>query len=274
VSYDPTIYLGSAAHYLPGRPPYSRDLLEVVTRELGLDGSGHLLDVGCGPGVVAVPLAAGFDTVTGLDPDPAMLAEARQHAARQRVTGIEWIQGRAEEIAGLDLGPLRVVTFGQSFHWTDREAVAEIVYDRLVPGGAIVMITHDIDARPAPEGPGDPPIPHDQIGAVVARYLGPERRSGQGLARVPPDRYEAALARTRFGAAREVHAPGRADITRDIDGVISGYLSLTTSAPHLFGDRLDEFVAEVRALLEPRTTTGRFWDWPGDTALLIATKAR
>jgi hypothetical protein len=69
-----------------------------------------------------------------------------------------------------------------------------------------------------------------------------------------------------------VHAPGRTDITRDVDGVISGYLSMSYAAPHLFSDRLDDFVWEVRAVLETGTTTGRFWDWPGDTALLIAHK--
>ena len=69
-----------------------------------------------------------------------------------------------------------------------------------------------------------------------------------------------------------VLAPGRPDITRDVDGVISGYLSMSYAAPHLFGDRLHEFVTELRELLERSTTTGLFWDWPGDTALIVARK--
>ncbi|MDQ1375419.1 MAG: hypothetical protein QOJ09_2757, partial [Actinomycetota bacterium] len=52
VEYDPTIYLGSASHYLRGRPPYSQELGTVLGRELQLDGTGTLLDVGCGPGVL------------------------------------------------------------------------------------------------------------------------------------------------------------------------------------------------------------------------------
>lgn len=89
----------------------------------------------------------------------------------------------------------------------------------------------------------------------------------------PYGRYEDALARTRFGHARTVHAPGREDLTRDVDGVISGYLSMSYAAPHLFGDRLDSFVTAMRSLLNTRTTTGRFWDWPSDTAIIIATKS-
>jgi 2-polyprenyl-3-methyl-5-hydroxy-6-metoxy-1,4-benzoquinol methylase len=43
--------------------------------ELGLDGTGTLVDVGCGPGVLAVQLAPLFEVVIGIDPGPAMLAE-------------------------------------------------------------------------------------------------------------------------------------------------------------------------------------------------------
>ena len=35
--YDPTIYLGSAAHYRYGRPAYSPELEAVLTHEAGLD---------------------------------------------------------------------------------------------------------------------------------------------------------------------------------------------------------------------------------------------
>jgi hypothetical protein len=44
------------------------------------------------------------------------------------------------------------------------------------------------------------------------------------------------------------------------------------SAPHLFGDRLDDFAAEVRALLANRSAEGIFWDWPGDTEVVMARK--
>jgi len=32
------------------------------------------------------------------------------------------------------------VTFGQSFHWTNEQRVAETVYDMLEPGGAAVGV--------------------------------------------------------------------------------------------------------------------------------------
>jgi SAM-dependent methyltransferase len=269
--YDPTLYQGSAPHYLSGRPPYSDELGAVLSRELQLDGSGVLLDVGCGPGVLAVQLAPHFVHVLAVDPDPGMISEARRHAERQRAD-VTCLLARAEDLPTLGLPPMRMVTFGQSFHWTEGERVAELVYDLLEPGGAIVLVAPDIDARPVPEGPGEPPIPHDEIEALISAYLGPDRRAGQGLSRPPPDRYEVTLARTRFGPPVTVHAPAREDLTRDIGGVISGYLSTSFAAPHLFGDRLEQFVDDARRLMEGRTTSGRFWDWPGDTAMIIGRK--
>lgn len=53
---------------------------------------------------------------------------------------------------------------------------------------------------------------------------------------------------------------------------MSGYLSLASSAPHLYGDRLDDFTTEVRALLAARSSAGMFWDWPGDTEIVLARK--
>lgn len=80
------------------------------------------------------------------------------------------------------------------------------------------------------------------------------------------------MARNSFGTSRTVHAPGRPDIVRDVDGVIAGCLSMSYAAPHLFGSRLDAFVADLRNLLTSRSADGRFWDWPGDTEIVIATR--
>lgn len=225
--------------------------------------------------MLAVQLAGLVEHVLALDPDAEMLAQARAHAASCEIKPIEFVHARAEDVAELDLPPMRLVTFGQSFHRTDRVAVANAVYELLEPDGAMVLVVHRIDASPAPSGTGDPPIPDSEVQQLITRYLGRERRSGSGPAsRFGSERFEDTLARTGFGQVATVYAPGRRDITRDIDGVISGYLSMSYAAPHLFGDSLGRFIADLRHLLEVSTTTGRFWDWPGDTAAIIASKRR
>ena len=135
--YDPSFFEGAAVHYRCGRPPYSPRLEALLAEELGLDGGGRLLDVGCGPGILTVRLAHLFEGAVGLEPDPAMIAEGRRAAQERDIANITWIQARAEELPAVAPGPYRLVTFGQSFYWTDEVPVAEAVYDMVEPGGAL-----------------------------------------------------------------------------------------------------------------------------------------
>ena len=272
VRYDPTIYQGAAAHYRYGRPAYSPQLEAVLTAELGLDGTGKLLDGGCGPGILTVRLAHLFEDVVALDPDPAMLAEGRRVASEQTITNIRWVEALAEELPEAAPGPYRVVTFGQSFHWTDEARVAEAVFDMLEPGGALALIVHTVDGRPAPPHPGPPAIPHEEIRALTEKYLGSTKRAGQGTAPVRTHRFEDVLVRTRFGAPGSIFVPGIPDLVRDTESVLSGYFSMSYAAPHLFGELVDDFASEVRELLASRSPEGVFWDWPGDTEVVLARK--
>ncbi len=272
VPYDPTIYLGSAAHYRYGRPAYSPQLEAVLTQETRLDGNGRLLDVGCGPGVLTVRLAHLFRRAVGLDPDAGMLAEGRRAAEEKGVMNIRWVRGLAEDLPAVAPGPYKLVTFGQSFHWTDEQRVAETVYDVLEPGGALALIVHTVTGRTRPPDPGVPAIPHDEIKALVGKYLGSTRRAGQGTAPERTHRFEDVLARTRFGVPQQIFISGIPDLLRDSESVLAGYFSLSASAPHLFGDRLDDFASEVRALLASRSAEGIFWDWPGDTEVVLTRK--
>jgi SAM-dependent methyltransferase len=270
--YDPTIYEGSAAHYRVGRPPYSPQLEAVLAEELRLDGAGRLLDSGCGPGILTLRLAHLFEEAVGLDPDPDMLEEGRRAAGRQAVSNVRWVQAVAEDLPEAAPGPFRTATFGQSFHWTDEARVAETVYDLLEPSGALVLVVHTVGGRRVPPSPGPPPIPHEEIRALVAEYLGPTGRVGQGAAPVRNHRFEDVLVRTRFGAPDVVFAPGIPDLVRDTDSVVSGYFSLATSAPHLFGEEAGGFDRDLRELLAARSPDGIFWDWPGDTEIVLARK--
>jgi hypothetical protein len=146
------------------------------------------------------------------------------------------------------------------------------VYDLLEPGGALALVVHAVEGRPVPPSPGPPPVPHDEIRALVETYLGSARRVGQGLAKVRSHRFEDVLARTRFGVPRQLFVPGIPDLVRDSESIVAGCFSMATSAPHLFGDRVDDFADELRALLAERSPDGLFWDWPGDTEVVLARK--
>jgi SAM-dependent methyltransferase len=174
--------------------PYSPEIEALLAREAALDGTGRLLDAGCGPGVLTIRLAHLFAQAVGLDPDARMLAEGRRAAGEKGAGNIRWVQALAEDLPAVAPGPYRLVTFGQSFHWTDEQRVAETVYDLLEPGGALALIVHTVTGRPRPPGPpAMPAIPHDEIKALVqkcadaargpfprGRFLGLARRHRSG----------------------------------------------------------------------------------------------
>lgn len=273
VEFDSQAFQGTAEYYSIGRPPYSEQLADTMTRELSLDGTGQLLDVGCGPGVLVLELAGLFDQTVALDPEAGMLREGQRRCQQAGVDNVRWVLGVAEDIPVLGLEPCRVVTFGQSFHRVRRLEVAENVYDLLEPGGSLVVISNEVDGRPRPDGPGCPSIPHASVRELIVDYLGESTRhylatwhEGQ------PARFEDTLLRTRFGGSRTIYATGRPDLIKDIDTVVANYFSMSYAAPRLFGDRRTEFEADLRHLLHEHSPTGLFWDWPGDTAFVIATR--
>jgi SAM-dependent methyltransferase len=185
VLWDELLYAGSAQYYARGRLPYPPELADALRDELGLDGTGRLLDVGCGPGSLTLLLAPLFAEVVGIDADAGMLAEAEREAARLGVRNATWRHLRAEDLPAA-LGTFRVAAFAQSFHWMDRERVAAAVHGMLEPGGALVHV-HATTHRGVP---GEDELPHprpprDEIAEVVASYLGPVRRAGRGT--VPGD---------------------------------------------------------------------------------------
>lgn len=118
--WDESLFAGAARYYEQGRLPYAPGLADAFADRLALDGRGRLLDVGCGPGTVALRLAALFEAVVGLDPDADMLAHAAEAAAARGITNASWALLRAEELPA-GLGSFRAVTLAASFHWMDRD---------------------------------------------------------------------------------------------------------------------------------------------------------
>ena len=96
--WDPSLYAGTARFYSVGRVAYPAELVDLLVTALELDGSGRLLDVGCGPGSLTLLLAPHFAQAFGIDPDAGMLSEGARLAAETGVSNVSWRQLRAEEL--------------------------------------------------------------------------------------------------------------------------------------------------------------------------------
>lgn len=282
-AWDETLFAGSAPYYARGRLPYAPGIGEALARALQLDGRGRMIDVGCGPGIIALMLAPLFQEVVGVDPDAGMLSEAERRATEQTIANARWVRGRGEDLP-LGLGTFRVATFAASFHWMNRPLVAGLVRQMFEPGGAFVQLTNTAyvgrlasdspHKRAADDAETAEPLPHplppyDEINEIVRRYLGPLRRAGQGVRTSSPDDEELVLERAGFAPAEKVWVKGVGVVLRTRDDIVAHYFSTSSSAPHLFGDRVDAFEAEVCRALAEASPSGLFAERTGDTELRI-----
>jgi SAM-dependent methyltransferase len=249
---NPDLYTGAAPYYTVGRVAYPPELADRIAAELALDGTGRLLDVGCGPGSLTLLLAGRVAAAVGVDPDAGMLQEAARLARAAGVTNVSWRQLYAEDLPA-DLGTFGLITFAQSFHWMDRPRVARTAYAMLAADGACVHVhatTHrgiQTDAAlPLPSPP------YEALDELTRRYLGPPPARTHG-GNEESEIYQAA----GFRGPTPITVP-RPVVARTVDEIIAAHLSLSSSTPHLFGDRLDAFVAEARALLHQTSPTGEF----------------
>lgn len=240
-----SIFAGAAPYYARYRTPYPLALIDDLVAHYRLNGTGRLLDLGCGPGTLTLPLAPHFASVLALDINAGMIEEGRRIAAAFgafRERDIEWRVMPAEEISPA-LGTFRLVTCGSSFHWMDRDLVLERIKPLLEPGCGVAM------AGGGAAWWGGPEDWHQVMTAVVQSYLGDVRQAGRsGFARYAgSERFEETLA--RVGWRVEFNRDYPVSLTWDIDSLIGQLWSTSfASRPH-FGDQVEQFEAELREAL-------------------------
>ena len=101
-----------------------------------LDGK-RALDVGCGAGLLAEPLARLGAQVTAVDPAPELIEAAREHAAGQGLQ-IDYRAGAAETIDGtFDL----VTAMEVIEHTADPQQFLKQLARLLAPGGLLILST-------------------------------------------------------------------------------------------------------------------------------------
>jgi ubiquinone/menaquinone biosynthesis C-methylase UbiE len=246
------MFSGTARYYARYRPGYPAELIAHVVRRFGLDGTGRLLDLGCGTGQLALPLAPHVGHVVGMDPEPAMLREAATQARLAGVVNVEWVTGGSDDLLELRerLVPLRLVTIGRAFHWMDGDATLAAL-DRLVePGGGLLLAGEACGIWS-----GDAPW-QQVVRAMLRRWLGGERRAGSGIYQVREERWEHTLARSPF---RRVELY-RQQLTRHwtVEYILGLLLSTSFASAAVLGDRRDVVERDLRDRLLALDPSGVF----------------
>jgi Methyltransferase domain len=176
-----------------------------------------------------------------------MLAEARKATSEQAVN-IVWQRRQAEEISDND-GAFKLVTASRAFHWMNQYQVLQQVMRNLTSGGGIALM-EDQSFWTGSE------LWQATIRTVTQRYLGEERRAGDGTFNVSNEPYAQMLANVGFKEIDVRVIPVRRKWNFD---EILGYLYSTSFASqHLFGNRLEDFERDLFAALSSPDSSNLF----------------
>jgi SAM-dependent methyltransferase len=121
--------------------------LRTVIEFSGAGKDDTVLDVACGPGILACAFAKVVRHVTGIDLTPAMLDRARTLQAEQGLTNMTWQQGDVLPLPYGDGTFTLVVSRFAFHHLLDPGAVLKEMRRVCADGGTVMVI----DSAPAPD---------------------------------------------------------------------------------------------------------------------------
>lgn len=136
----------TADYYARYRRGYPDSLIDALVDRLTLTIADVVLDLGCGTGQLAIPLARHVRVVIGMDPEPDMLAQAEKTARASGSQNTLWVLGSDAHLGALRSligdGALGAVTIGNAIHWMDHQRLFTEVRPMLRSGGGIAVIAN------------------------------------------------------------------------------------------------------------------------------------
>jgi len=245
-------FSGAVAYYERYRLAYPDRLIARLVRLAGLKPGDAVLDLGCGPAMLARAFARQGMDVTAMDPEPDMLAEARKRAEAEGVA-MTFVQGGSVELSA-EMGPFRLVAMGRSFHWMDRAAALAKLEQIVTPNGGVALFH---DAHPPVEENGWFKILCD----AQAKVRGKRQSGGH-------KRYEPYLFASAFQEIDNLSVTIRQALT--VDDIVGRAFSMSAVSAHLSGPAREQFAQDLSAALREWSPDGKFVE----VAELVAVLAR
>lgn len=242
-----TNFAAAAPFYAAYRPGYPSAVIALIRDRFRLDGTQQLLDLGCGPGTLAIPLSRHVNVVHAVDPEPAMVTEGVRIAAAEKAVRVAWRVAWAADLPLLGLPPIAVATLGRSFGWMDRTRVLSDLDHLIEPHGGVVFVgSSDAGARPDWL---------DVIETVGAEHLGPGYRDRHGPNHRGVDP-EVDLSSSPFPQADTTVFDQ--SLTFGLDNLIGLQFSMSYTSPGVLGPRKTAYERDLRAALLACSPSGVF----------------
>lgn len=229
--------------YRRGYPP---TVIDTLTRAFGLTSDDIVIDLGCGTGQLTLPIARRVQAVAGVDPEPDMLARARQAAAEQGITNVSWLLGADTDILALAalLGDRRpgAVTIGQALHWMRYRELIPALVPLLRPGGGIAVITNG-----TPMWLQDSPW-SQALRGFLEQWSGARPVNTCGTDDASQQRYRETMTEAGLEATETSYAyTGELDLHRIVGGVYSALPAQKLPPP----DQRTAFADQIRRAVAP-----------------------
>jgi SAM-dependent methyltransferase len=256
IPYDPHRFRSAAAHYLAGRPAYAPTLIQRVATACGLLQTHRVLDLGCGPGQLAVAFASLAGEVVGVDPEPEMLRMAAENAAAAGVH-IKLVEGSSYDLRPA-FGRFRLITIGRAFHWMDR-AETLMRLDTLVEPDGMVALFAD----------RHPDVPDNRwrrdYEELIDRYT--EGDSVRGLRKSPAWlRHEAVLLDSPFSRLERISVIERRQVS--VESLADRVRSMSVTSHDRLGARTEMLADEIKTAMSRIAADGRITEVIESEALL------
>lgn len=233
--YYPERFKVASQFYTTGRPTYPKLLSRRVAELVGIGQRDAVLDLGTGPGFLALDFAALSNHVTAVDPAEEMLALAKDNAARAGVQ-IRIVRGASYEL-GPELGRFKLVTIGRAFHWMDRVETLRALDGLVERTGAVALFGESYPDVPANAW-------HQEFQSIVDSFSTADPARSQTR---PGLKNEAVLLDSAFGHLKRVAVLERraTPIERFVDRALS-FASTWAGRP---GSREEDLAHEIRAAI-------------------------
>lgn len=228
----------TTAEFYRYREPYPEAFFDEIAARLALSRDTRLLDVGSGPGNLAIGFTPFVGTCTAIDIEPEMLRVARQ-AAADAGANIRFILTRVEDLDVPD-NSFDLVTIGRALHWLEQHESLSVFERVVAPGGSIASCG----------------CPSTDANDWLAGY---KRLRKAWSPDHDESRYKidmnAWFAPSSFRNTEEICVPYKHQVT--IDDLVQRALSFSNSSPAVLGDKRPQFEQELRAVLAPFARDGQ-----------------
>ena len=257
IAFDPRRFQTAAEYYVRGRLDYPAELVERVVSLTGLRNHHRVLDLGCGPGFLAVAFAPYAREVVGIDPEPAMLEQAVAFAA-QHGAQVKFERGSSYEL-GAHLGEFRLVTMGRSFHWMDRAATLETLAGIVPENGAVALFGDSHLELPANGW-------RKRFESIIEPFS--EKDSAHATRRNNPAwlPHEAVLLASKFNHLERISVVRQ--LATPVERLLDRALSRSTTSPQRLGAEQGRLLETLRTFLNEAATAGVITEVVESEALL------